>query len=57
MNKLPIFYSAYWDAPLSFVVGYLGETYSFIRGDFDEELDEYPSNYIVKKIKGISLKM
>jgi hypothetical protein len=44
---LPIIYSGYFDAPLAFLVKYQDVVYLFWRGYFDEELDEFPSEYQV----------
>lgn len=54
MNKLPIVYSGYWDAPLAFVVAYNEKIYLFWRGHFNDELDDYPSIYKVSQIKDVS---
>lgn len=42
---LDIVYSGFWDYPFAFVVRYQGSVYLFLRGDFDDELDDYPSEY------------
>src|SRR5688500_17365071 len=45
-NKwLNIIYSGFWDYPFAFVVRYKNATYLFHRGDFDDEVDDYPSEY------------
>ena len=44
---LDIVYSGFWDYPFAFVVRYKEFTYLFARGDFDDELDDYPSEYEV----------
>ena len=44
---LNIVYSGFWDYPFAFVVKYKGSTYLFRRGDFDAQLDDYPSEYEV----------
>lgn len=47
-NKwLNIVYSGFWDYPFAFVVKYKNSTYLFLRGGFDEQLDDYPSEYQV----------
>src|SRR5690349_12955741 len=42
---LKIVYSGFWDYPFAFAVEFEGDVYVFLRGDFDEELDDYPSEY------------
>jgi len=44
---LNIIYSGFWDYPFAFVVRYKDSTYLFRRGHFDDELDDYPSEYEV----------
>jgi len=44
---LNIVYSGFWDYPFAFVVKYKESTYLFLRGDFDDELDDYPSEFEV----------
>jgi hypothetical protein len=52
-DKLKIYYNGYYDAPLSFLVNYKGATYYFARGFFDDELDEFPSEYEVFQMEKI----
>jgi hypothetical protein len=52
---LEIFYSGFYDAPLAFFVNYKGTFYLFWRGYFDEELDDYPSEYEVFSVKDLSI--
>jgi len=47
---------SFWDVPGSFLTEYMGEVYLFCRGDFDDELDDYPPNYEVYILENISLK-
>lgn len=44
---LGIVYSGFWDYPFAFITSYEDSTYLFVRGDFDDELDDYPSEYEV----------
>jgi hypothetical protein len=50
---LNIVYSGFWDYPFAFVVRYKGSKYLFLRGGFDDELDDYPSEYEVYKRKDL----
>ncbi|HEX8368597.1 MAG TPA: hypothetical protein VF604_08650 [Pyrinomonadaceae bacterium] len=59
MNKIepempPIVYSGYYDAPLAFVVEYKESVYLFWRGGFDDDIDDYPSDYEISLIKEVS---
>ncbi len=42
---LKIVYSGFWDYPFAFIVKFEGDVYLFLRGDFDEKLDDYPTEY------------
>jgi len=44
---LNIVYSGFWDYPFAFVVRFKMSTYLFVRGDFDEEVHDYPSEFEV----------
>ncbi len=44
---LSIIYSGFWDYPFAFVTRYKDSTYLFVHGYFDDELDDYPSEYEV----------
>jgi hypothetical protein len=50
-EKLRILYSGYYDAPLSFIVNYREVTYYFWRGYFDDDIDDFPSEYEVFRLE------
>src|SRR6266852_3678230 len=56
MRSTRILYSGFYDAPLAFVTTYENSQYLFWRGFFDDELDDYPSEYEVFILPNLSEK-
>ncbi len=54
MAERLIFYSGYYDGPLGFVVSHEGIQYIFLRGHFDEALDDFPNIYEVYTLPEVS---
>lgn len=52
---LKIVYSGFWDYPFEFVVEFEGDVYLFLRGGFDEELDDYPTKYEIIRDNSIDM--
>jgi len=52
---LRIVYSAFWDYPFGIAVEYEGDVYIFLRGGFDEELDDYPSEFEIIRDNSIDM--
>jgi hypothetical protein len=52
---LRIVYSGFWDYPFGFVVEFEGDVYVFLRGDFDEELDDYSTEYEIIRDNSIDM--
>ena len=52
---LKIVYSGFWDFPFAFAVEFEGDVYQFRRGYFDEDLDDYPSEYEVRRLDSVSM--
>ena len=54
MARTPFIYSGFFDRPLAFVVWHSGAQYLFWRGFFDDDLDDYPRNYEVYRLPGLT---
>jgi hypothetical protein len=54
MEQTKIIYSGFYDALLAFVAKHEGKQYLFWRGNFDEELDGYPSIYEVFNLPNLT---
>jgi hypothetical protein len=54
MPETKIIYSGFYDAPLAFVTSHENKQYLFWRGFFDDELDDYPSEYEVFTLPNLS---
>lgn len=53
---LDIVYSGFWDYPFAFVVQFEGSVYMFLRGNFDEQLGDYPAGYDVFRNRLIDMR-
>jgi hypothetical protein len=51
--KAKILYSGFWDVPLAFVTWHKGRQFLFLRGEFDEAIDDYPNTYKVYALPSI----
>ena len=49
-----ILFSGFYDGPLAFVTNHENRQYLFWRGFFDEELDDFPSDYQVFVLPNLS---
>ena len=52
---LRIVYSGFWDFPFAFWVEFRGHVYQFLRGDFNEDIDDYPSEYEVTRHDSLAM--
>ena len=52
--RAKIIYSGFWDVPAAFVVSHNERQYLFLRGYFDDELDDYPDTYRVFILPNLS---
>jgi hypothetical protein len=52
-DKAKILYSGFWDVPFVFVTWHKGRQFLFVRGEFDEAIDDYPDTYRVFALPGI----
>lgn len=52
---LKIVYSGFWDFPFAFAVAFEKDVYVFVRGGFDEELDDYPTEYEIIRDNSIDM--
>jgi hypothetical protein len=44
---VPISYIGFWDVPFNICFEHAGTKYLLVRGEFDEELDEYPDDFTI----------
>lgn len=51
---LPISYSGFWDVPQAFLAVSPDDLFFFWRGDFDEDVDNYPSTYKVYRVTNMT---
>jgi hypothetical protein len=53
---LPIYYSGFWDVPQAFLTtSPIDDLFFFWRGDFDDELDDWPLTYKVYRVTNVTM--
>lgn len=54
MAETKIIYSGFYDVPLAFIASHENTQYLFWRGYFDDEIDDYPTEYEVYILPNLS---